>query len=241
MYNVTPFTPRIVERTLAGVSTYKSVSDYLANRKIKLIGDKPAVKCFRCNQSFSSHEAVNTTCVRLEYKTDYNINRSQLLAEDTAGSNTWTWINHRHKNVLVERPEGHGLVNIAQIQTELGDPVNLTVKDGEIHIRYNWSRFGSESINPDNRGLLPLERSNNRYLARFKHYADHKLFSHWLRKPKTLQERKMAEAHALDEHSPAIRGRRKAKSLPNAWDDRPAHRERCWKVKKVKKQWMINF
>lgn len=43
-------------------------------------------------------------------------------------------------------------------------------------------------------------------------------YPYYYRKPKTTQERKIA---CDDEHRPYIRGKRTARSLPNAWDDRP--------------------
>ena len=64
-------------------------------------------------------------------------------------------------------------------------------------------------------------------------------FHCWYKGPKTTQERKWACAHVA-----YVRGKRRAHALPNSWDDRPrgdARERRCWKRKKIRRQWMKNI
>lgn len=236
MYNVQPFVPRIKEITLDDVSTYASIEDYFSKRKVRSTGDKPAVKCSRCEKTYYSHkEAKNGDCVRLEYKPNYD-NRSKLLES----KDSFEWYRTLNKAGYVVEPKGHSLYPIAKVVTELGDPVDFDAIRGSY--KYTpWPGFYAKHRDPENRGLLPFEREHNSYLARFKHYPAHVVFSNWHRKPKTLQERKFATDKSVCEFTPKIRGARSASSLPNAWDDKWAHRDRTWKRKKVKKQWMINL
>jgi hypothetical protein len=104
-----------------------------------------------------------------------------------------------------------------------------------------WATLRWSKCHPEDRGLLMLERDCHQHLARYKLYPKHYLFSNWERHPKTFQERRMAEANNLEELAPHIRGRRKVPSLFKCWDGQHAHRERSWKVKKVKRQWMLSL
>ena len=64
-------------------------------------------------------------------------------------------------------------------------------------------------------------------------------FHCWYRTPKTTQERRWSFAHGK-----YVRGKRRAHILPNTWDDKPRgdiHNRKCWKNKKIKKQWMKNL
>ena len=51
----------------------------------------------------------------------------------------------------------------------------------------------------------------------------------WMRKPRTMQERRAAESSKHD--GVPVRGRRRGRNLPSDWDDKPvaAQRVLCWK------------
>lgn len=63
----------------------------------------------------------------------------------------------------------------------------------------------------------------------------------YYRAPKTTNEMRWAHAWDDDEFAPVTgfaRGRRKAKHLPNLWDDRMSHNDKCWKTQsKRRHQW----
>ena len=57
----------------------------------------------------------------------------------------------------------------------------------------------------------------------------------YYRCPQTMNETRSA---ASVEDREFIRGARSLRSLPNAWDDIPASRERCWKAqRRSRKAW----
>jgi len=47
--------------------------------------------------------------------------------------------------------------------------------------------------------------------------------AHWLRKPHTFQEHRLALAQD-EEHPVRIRAKRNQRHLPSAWEDQPVHR-----------------
>ncbi len=56
----------------------------------------------------------------------------------------------------------------------------------------------------------------------------------YYRHPRTTQERRLL----VEEGTPPIRSRRNFVNLPNFWDDKPRHIERCWKSHR-KHQWKV--
>jgi len=64
-------------------------------------------------------------------------------------------------------------------------------------------------------------------------------FKFYYKRPKTTQERRWSCAH-----KEYVRGKRRNHLLPNAYDDKPRgdiDNRKCWKNKKVKRQWMKNL
>ena len=63
-------------------------------------------------------------------------------------------------------------------------------------------------------------------------------FKNWYKRPKSTQERRKSFAY-----EGFVRGKRKSCNLPNAWDDyqrSDVRTRKCWKNKKIRKQWMKN-
>jgi len=64
-------------------------------------------------------------------------------------------------------------------------------------------------------------------------------FGNYYKRPKTTQERRWSFAHVK-----YVRGKRRSHVLPNVWDDKQRgdiDNRKCWKNKKIKKQWMKNL
>jgi hypothetical protein len=63
-------------------------------------------------------------------------------------------------------------------------------------------------------------------------------FTNWYKKPRTTQERRWACAHGK-----YVRGKRRSHVLPDTYDDMPRgdiDNRKCWKNKKIGRQWMKN-
>jgi len=59
----------------------------------------------------------------------------------------------------------------------------------------------------------------------------------WLHYPRTTQERRASQPVEGD---PSVRGIRRLRALPSAWDDQWRHVERCWKRFRRTRWWREN-
>nr|PZN07520.1 MAG: hypothetical protein DIU64_12235 [Caldicoprobacter oshimai] len=63
-------------------------------------------------------------------------------------------------------------------------------------------------------------------------------FGKYYRRPRTTRERKIS---ADPDIQAFIRPKRRSQNLVNYWDDIPRHIDKCWKNKKIERQWMKNL
>lgn len=238
MHNVAPFEPKIFEHLPDGRRlVYKDYDDYIENRSTHLTGPKPAYSCAHCGQILDCDFKENhATCATLYYKRL----RAPIVIDRIDGE-TDEKFEERQRRVNQSHSRHVRGRLYAKVTTELGDPVVLKKPDyRRLSACERWER-GSES--PLNRGKLPLERTGNEWMRKFKFIPTERLVGRWFwyRSPRTTNERRQYEASLVDDFAPAIRAKRKAKRIVSAWDDIHNHYDRTWKNKKVKKQWMVNL
>ena len=95
---------------------------------------------------------------------------------------------------------------------------------------------------PLNRGMLPRERPTEHWCRNYPHYPDFPYFTGCIfRHPHSMNEKRQYAASLIDDEAPLVRGKRKPINLADAYWDINRHMDRCWKTKKVRKQWMINI
>lgn len=247
MHIVLPFAPKIVERTPSQVMIHNTVEDYKRDKTTYTTSRTPHFKCSACQQTYRSESAAdNEKCLRRVVKTDYSYNRHRHGDKDR-----W-WLPFSKNIETIDDTQPHSLIEVACVTNELGDDIGFHGIEAERHRAYmsvnrNYDRrptMASFLLNawcsPEVRGLLPVDRPRNDWLRRYKHYPEFMLHGWGYRKVRTTQEHRMYGACLVDEFSPKIRAKRH-KALVTVYDDIHAHRDRSWKRKKVKKQWMINL
>jgi hypothetical protein len=212
---IPPFAPKVVERIFGNTVVHDSLDDYYRDRLTYKTAKSPRAFCHHCEKTYRSlADAKVDACRNWQYGA---------------------------------AQENHTLVLLAQVTNELGDDFCLYVvpERDYAHKRplTSYERWMGSEISPHNRGLLRLDRTSNRsrcWMEKCKHFPDWLIDTRYYRSPKTLNERRQVDACVVDEHSPAIRGKRTKCNLPTSWDDRLVHFDRSWKQKKVRKQWMGN-
>ena len=86
-------------------------------------------------------------------------------------------------------------------------------------------------------GLARKRAYKNRYRSKYNSWSKKRNnYGNSLRRMRTTQERRWANAWDDEEFAPKVRGRRGASSLPNHWDDYHRYNQRNWK-KFRKNQW----
>lgn len=225
------------DRTIA----FNGWDDYFQNRSGGKLSRNHHLYCVGCGEKHVYEHQFASKCMRtVSY---------------------WAWDEIPSRNIVKYRiqanPTGHDLRYSVVIRDEFGhvyDPKDVINKREDhrrdtIRHRFqyrNWEFWYNESSNsPRNRGLLPQHRVTGWYrynlCTKYKHYPFHYVDSSWYRHPKTMNERRQYAAALIDVNEFNIRGRRRPASLPTAWDDMYAHRDRTWKRAKVRKQWMVNL
>lgn len=235
MIDIKPFAPKIIERSINKKTVFNSFSDYLSFREFYVTAETPSVFCIHCrNTFFSIKSAESSTCYKYKSSLDTTVKRGD-------GESLYDYIKRRYKTVKVVQE--HFFEYAAKVTNELGDDLALYEKGNtkscsKSSLRSFDSWMNSNS-SPDNRGILLLNRESYFYSKRFKHYPLHYTTHYGYRKPKCLG---VLKQFAKDDTENKDMFSRSSKSqIRTAWDDLFAHRERSWKVKKVKKQWMINL
>jgi hypothetical protein len=212
---IPPFAPKVIERVFGNTVVHNTLDDYYRNRLTYKTAKAPRAFCHHCEKTYHSLvDAKNDVCRSWRYSTTQ---------------------------------DDHTLALVAQVTNELGDDFGFHVPPERRYVYkrslMSYDNWMGSSVSPNNRGLLRLERTSNRsrrWVEKCKHFPDWLIDTRYYRSPKTLNERRQVDACKVDEHSPAIRGKRTKCNLPTSWDDRLVHFDRKWKRKKVRKQWMIN-
>lgn len=215
--------------------------DYCKNHSKHQISKNHHLHCGGCGESHTFEHQFSTQCMRRVSYWHFD--------EETGRMGV------RHK--LQAHPKGHEPKYSVVIRDEFGqvyEPGYVAEKVAEYRLANHKQRhsyrawdywFNNSSNSPLNRGILPQFREVGWYrynlLNRYKHYPFHYAYSSWYRHPKTMNEKRQYAAALVDLKEHNIRGRRHSNSLPNAWDDIHAHRDRTWKRAKVRKQWMVNL
>jgi Zn-finger nucleic acid-binding protein len=226
MHNIPPFDPAILEFLPDGLVRYENIADYALNATTAISANNPYFYCRHCEGVFFSRDAADAViCKVLRYR--YNFALRDI---------------EPHFEVATR----HNFITRAAVYTELGDRVTEAEISAQRALHRTprlsyWARYRSSFNNPDERRLLPLEREQNAYYRPYKHYPSHVLFGGMYRSIKTTQARRHAAGAAADPEVPNFRAKRNATNLPSLWDDKVIHRDKSWKRKKVKKQWMVKL
>lgn len=252
MHNIAPFAPKIIERTTTRTVIYDTLEDYRRNRLTYLTSHNAHVKCVICEKTFrDAKSAGEQPCTTLRQLPDFTFNRHRARDNGTLfGFARWK------TKTVIETRHAHALREVAVVTNELGDDIGYHDIDkrqreaylrgsGRTDFRPTMEQFLASSwCSPLLRGQLPAERDKaeaNDWCVRYRHYPRHMLEGSSWRCMRTTQERRMVDACQVDEFSPAIRGKRSKRNLPTQLDDFYPHRDRTWKRRKVKKQWMVNL
>lgn len=222
MLDVNPFTPQIVERLPEGaVYLYPDLKTYWRDRRVQNTGGSPGWRCQRCGCYFHSEKAA--------YRADCTIERRVPRLDPSGG---WAW------NTMVEAGP-HVLFVVAHVTTELGDPLPKSTGPYCRWVYDAYAYWMESKSSPLNRGLLPALRVGQEWRLNYLHMPEH-LVRRSYRRPRTQQERREAAGWAVDDtpEMPAIRAKRQWGNLVSAWDDQWLPKNRSWKKKRVRKQWM---
>lgn len=107
------------------------------------------------------------------------------------------------------------------------------IKTAEIKHTYCLRDSFGDFIDPDD--VHNDRRKDKRYKYQWYRGRRRSAYGHH-RSPKTTQERRWNYAWKDEEDAPAVRGGRSNRHLPNSWDDRISHSNKCWKRYR-KTQW----
>lgn len=246
MVTIPPFAPRVRECTLSGTRTFASLAQYKQQRTTWRTGPKPGIGCRYCQAVFRTVEAAQETeChAQMRYVPDYTVTRrkSESLAAFLLNRRAT-----RRIEVVYHTPAM--LVDVARVETELGDDLALYAtpeRACRTDYRPSEAEWLSSSISPDNRGQLPAARNDVSWTYSRSPYLPAYVHTHGYiyRRPARMAERRQLAASAVDERVPVRRAKRADTALGKQvemWDERPVVMQRSWKVKKVRKQWMVNL
>lgn len=237
MIEIPKFVPKIIEEHYDHIVIYDTIEQWVANRQKNVTytyNSDLYVYCTRCASKHHRIEQFNPHCMTWQSEIDHTVKKDDPL-----------YYTRRYKSVYKPHPHGHSLKFNVNVRDELGDPVTIPETDPTWKWRWRGSFhwwMNESSCSPRNRGLLPVNYEvGGEYYRKYRHYDDHYVHSSWFRNIRTTNERRQYDACMVDEHAPKIRGRRSKSNLPNSWDDLHAHRDRSWKRRKVRKQWMVNL
>lgn len=243
MNTILPFVPKIVERTVSQVKIHNTLVDYHRDKLTHLTSKTPHFLCVCCENTYRNKaEAEKEECVRVRTLPDYTYNRHRQ-------KNSFNWNFYSKTINVLDVRQSHVLKDVTRVTNELGDDIGFHGNGGNHRVerkardyRPTMEYFLLNSwCSPELRGILPKFRPGREWARKHKHYPDFMLDGWGHKKSKVAQERRMYDACLVDEHSPVIRGKRSKRKLEAFRDESYAHRERTWKVKKVKKQWMTNL
>lgn len=254
MIDIKPFVPKIYLEYPDHIVWYPSVDDYkesfskrsyyYARDRIKYTDSDPYYVCAKCELSHIKASNFSPKCYVGHREIDWE------ATKNARNDNHWNY--YRYKTVIREVPGGHSLVPVVKLRNELGDSVELypqksVAEQNRLRDQRNYENWMEGRYSPDNRGILESEQNRieaekhgYKWSHDYRHAIARRPANSYYRQVRTFNEHKQYAACLVDEHSPAIRGKRKPSTIPCHWDDRYPHYDKSWKNKKVRKQWMIN-
>jgi len=226
MQNITPFAPKIIERTLFETNVYDSIEDYYSLRKVNNIAKKASSTCSLCGKTKPNKAHNNSLHKQNRYSID---NENNIFSLNTFYLNS--------------KPNctNHNYIHTASVTNELGDDLKLyESKDSAYNYNY-FEAWLNSSISPDYRGIGIRERGESKYYSKLKHTPLFIIDSRRYRRTGLASEISKLIESSVDHLSPKVRGKRSSSTLKEAIYRACIHKERSWKSTKARKQWLVKL